>query len=72
MMQEICMTQISEAVKGKRLSLNKGLKIWGERGWSAVEAELSQIHNRAVFDPQDPSELTREEEKQRTGTTFVP
>ena len=61
MVQAICMTQIAEAVKGKRLSLNRGLRIWGERGWNAVEAELSQIHNRAVFEPLDPDQLSRDE-----------
>ena len=31
LVQAICMTQIAEAVKGKRVSLNKGLKLWGEK-----------------------------------------
>ena len=53
LVQAICMTQIAEAVKGKRMSLNRGLKLWGKRGWNAVESELSQIHNRAVFEPLD-------------------
>ena len=37
LVQVICMAQIAEAVKGKRMSLNKGLKLWGAKGWSAVE-----------------------------------
>ena len=53
LVQAICMTQIAKAVTGKRMSLNRGLKLWGERGWNAVESELSQIHNRAVFEGQN-------------------
>ena len=64
MVQAMYMTQIAEAAKGKRLSLNMGLKLWSERGQGAVGAELSQIHNRTVFDSQDPNELTWEEKKQ--------
>ena len=28
LVQAICMTQIVEVVKGKRMSLNRGLKLW--------------------------------------------
>ena len=64
LVQAICLMQIAEAVKAKRMSLNKGLKLWGEKGWNAVEAELSQIHNRAVFEPLDFTKLTWEGKKQ--------
>ena len=52
------MTQIAEAEEGKSMSLNIGLNLWGERGWNAVESELSQRHNRAVFEPLDWTKLT--------------
>ena len=70
LVQAICLAQIAEVVKGKRFSLNRRIKLWGERGWSAVEAELSQIHNRAVFEPQDPSVLTWEEKMQALESHF--
>ena len=37
--------------------------MWGNKGWSAVESELSQTHNRDVLEPQDPNELTQEEKR---------
>ena len=42
----------------KRLSLNRGLKVWGGRGMSAVKAELSQIHYKNVLKPPNPKTLT--------------
>ena len=61
-----CMAQTENPSKPSptgRISMNRGLKMWGNKGWSAVEAELSQIHNRDVLDPQDHSKLTHEEKR---------
>ena len=44
--------------KPKRLSLNKGLKVWKEKGMSGVRAEIAQIHMRNVFQPQDARKLS--------------
>ena len=58
MIQFICMSQIAEKQEQKRLSLNRGLRVWGDRGIAAVKAELSQLHYRNVFTPMDLAELT--------------
>ena len=49
--------------KPEKFSLNRGLKVYGERGHAAVSAELSQVHSRGVFEPQDARKLTYEEVK---------
>ena len=54
MIQYLCMSQMAEKEEQKRLSLHKGLRVWGEKGLAAVKAELSQIHFRNVFTPVDP------------------
>ena len=41
--QMICMSMIAEKYAPKRLSLNRGLRVWGERGMSSVKGELNQI-----------------------------
>ena len=64
MIQYMCMEQVAEKQEQKRLSLNKGLKVWGEKGLAAVKAELSQIHFRNVFTPVDPAELTYKEKSE--------
>ena len=64
MVQYVCMAQMAEKQEQKRLSLHKGLKVWGEKGMAAVKAELSQIHFRNVFTPVDPSKLTYKEKSE--------
>ena len=49
--------------KPEKFSLNRGLKVYGKRGHAVVSSELSQVHNRGVFEPQDPRQLTYEEIK---------
>ena len=61
LVQYICMAQVADKHEQKRLSLHKGLKVWGEKGLAAVKAELSQIHFRNVFTPVDPAELSYNE-----------
>ena len=61
MVQYICMAQMAEKQEQKRLSLHKGLKVWGEKGMAAVKAELSQNYFRNVFTPVDPFKLTYKE-----------
>ena len=58
MVQMMCMSKIADKKSPKRLSLNRGLRVWGEKGMAAVKAELSQIHYRDVFTPVDPDKLT--------------
>ena len=59
-------TRKREAVKHapKRLSLNRGLNVWGERGMSSVKGELSQLHHRNVFRPADPHQLRWKQKKE--------
>jgi len=47
----------------QQLSLNKGLKKFGNKGRDAAYKELHQIHNRIVFKPVDVNSLTTEERK---------
>tara|TARA_B110000116_G_scaffold23331_1_gene17939 strand:- start:29 stop:655 length:627 start_codon:yes stop_codon:yes gene_type:complete len=47
----------------QQLSLNKGLKKFGNKGRDAAYKELHQIHNRIVFKPVDVNSLTPEERK---------
>ena len=43
--------------------LQKGLKIFGERGAQASKKEMTQLHERNCFTPIDPNELTPDEKK---------
>ena len=47
----------------QQLSLNKGLKKFGNKGRDAAYKELHQTHNRIVFKPVDVNSLTPEERK---------
>ena len=37
--------------------------MYGEKGHAAVQSELSQVHDRGVFEPQDPKKLSYQEIK---------
>ena len=50
-----------KTAKPEKYSLKKGLKVYGEKGHAAVQSELSQIHDRGVFEPQDPKKLSYQE-----------
>ena len=41
LVQMICMSQIAENYNPKILSLNKGLRVWGEKGMTAVNSDSS-------------------------------
>ena len=56
--QMSCMSMIAEKYAPKRLSLNRGMRVWGVRGMSSVKGELSHIHHRNVFRPADSHGLT--------------
>ena len=64
MIQYLCMSQVAEKEKQKRLSLHKGLRVWGDKGVAAVKAEPSQIHFRNVFTPVDPQQLSYKEKSE--------
>ena len=53
----------SKTAKPEKYSLKRGLKVYGEKGHAAVQSELSQIHDRGVFEPQDPKKLSYQEIK---------
>ena len=63
LVQLACMNQLVEIAEGKRMSMNRGMRIWGDRGVDAVLGELDQIHNRQFFTPMDPKELTCKEKR---------
>jgi hypothetical protein len=44
-------------------SMKQGIKIFGQDGVNAVQAELSQLHDRSALDPKDASLLTRAQKK---------
>lgn len=64
LIQMACMNQIADVAAGKRLSLNKGIRMWGGRGVDAVLSELNQIHHRDVFTPLNPRNLTPKVKKE--------
>ena len=47
----------------QQLSLNEGLKKFGNKGRDAAHKELHQMHDRMVFEPADVNSLTTEERK---------
>ena len=52
-----------KTAKPEKYSLKRVLKVYGEKGHAAVQSELSQIHDRGVFEPQDPKKLTYQDIK---------
>ena len=52
-----------EQQHAQQYSLNKGLKVFKERGHKAVEKELKQQHDRRCFEPISPDELTELEKR---------
>ena len=50
-------------VYGQQYVLQKGLKLFGERGQAGAEKELEQLHKRECFTPIDISKLTDSERK---------
>jgi hypothetical protein len=49
-------------------SMKKGIKLFGQPGVDAVQAELSQLHKHRVLQPKDFNKLTREEKRPRYST----
>ena len=45
-------------------SLKKGLKKFGDKGKSAVQSELQQMQDMAVYTPMDPKDLTPEQRRE--------
>ena len=53
-------------------NLKKGILKYGNRGKTAVDKELSQLHNRNVFEPIYPSQLTKlEKDKAMNSLIFL-
>ena len=40
--------------KPEKFTIMTGLKVYDEKGYAAVVSELSQVHDRGAFEPQDP------------------
>lgn len=49
--------------KTEKYFLKRGLKLYTEMGRLAVQSELFQVHDRGIFEPQDPKKLTYQEIK---------
>jgi hypothetical protein len=47
-----------------QMSMNKGLKLFGEAGIEAVRSEMAQLHDRKVMKPVHSRELTPEERRE--------
>jgi Reverse transcriptase (RNA-dependent DNA polymerase) len=43
--------------------MKQGIKLFGQDGVDAVQAELSQLQDRSVLNPKDPNQLTRAQKK---------
>ena len=43
------------------MGVNKGIKVFGQKGIDAVSKEMQQFHDREVIIPKNPSQLTKEE-----------
>jgi hypothetical protein len=46
-----------------QMSMKKGIKEFGKEGVDAVLVELQQLHDRNVLEPQNASQMTREEKR---------
>jgi hypothetical protein len=46
-----------------QMSMKKGIKEFGKEGVDAVLVELQQLHDRKVLEPQNASQMTREEKR---------
>jgi hypothetical protein len=51
-----------ESLGTAQMSMNKGLRIFGEAGIEAVRSEMAQLHDRKVMKPVHSRELTPEEQ----------
>ena len=47
-------------------SLSNGLKIFKDKGKQAARAEIEQLHNREVFEPIFPQEITQQEKTKQS------
>ncbi|MEL6660938.1 MAG: hypothetical protein AAFR36_31085, partial [Bacteroidota bacterium] len=48
---------------GQQYMLQKGLKVFGQRGYDAAEAEIHQLHDRVCFKPVSVAKMTAEEKR---------
>ena len=46
-----------------QLSMNKGLKVWGDKAKKAVHAEMKQLHMRKTFKPKHWSSLSKDQKE---------
>ena len=42
------------------MGVNKGIKVFGQKGIDAVSKEMQKFHDREVIIPNNPSQLTKE------------
>ena len=61
-MNHMSATRISKSFS-QQYQLQKGLKLFGERGHKASASEMEQLHDRKCFKPMSVNELTYNERK---------
>ena len=44
-----------------QIGVNKGIKVFGQKGTNTVSKEMQKFHDREVIIPKNPSQLTKEE-----------
>ena len=54
---------LGEVALAQTYSLQKGLKVFGEKGTKAAHKEMKQLHDRVCFQPINPSNMTTTERK---------
>ena len=51
-----------------QMTLTKGIKQFGNKGYMAAFKEMDQLHQREVFKPINPNDLTKEEKQKTMGS----
>ena len=64
----VVITKIFDSFNLLQYNLNKGIKVYGERGREAAFEEISQLHKRNVFNPISIEELTALDKKKALGS----
>ena len=53
------------------MSMEKGLKLFGEGGYAAVKKEMQQLHDRKVMQPIRQKDLSPEQKKEVLGYLII-
>ena len=65
---EVMMTTTNDVPKETaQMSMKKGLKVFGEKGYAAVKKEMQQLHDRKVMQPINRKDLSPAQKRQGLG-----